>query len=180
MQEANPYAPPTVPFVPQPVAAMYRREGNLLVIRDGAVLPNRCILTNQPINERDWTKKRSLTWTPAWVWIFILFGLIIALILALCLQKKAQLTYNICRAKRNRQLRFGAFSLLATFGGIGLMISALSFEQWGNALVISGIVLLIGGLVMAAISSVALTVKRYKDGEFWIKGCSPEFLASLD
>src|SRR6185503_18903158 len=67
MPGMDPYAPPSAmnPFWPDP--RWFRRDGKFLVIRTGAILPGRCIKTNQVIGERDGLIGKQFVWTPKWV-----------------------------------------------------------------------------------------------------------------
>lgn len=181
-QIQNPYSAPATTDAPPvvPTDALYYREGDFLMIRDGAVLPARCIKTNLPAEPKDWTKQVQLTWTPPWIYIFLPFAVLPVLIIAAIISKRAKLTYTLCREERSRVMKRKTFATLGIFAGIGT-IFACFFAVNGNTsaiLAIIGVVLMIGSLVVIAVTN-AITVRKHRDGWFTIKGCRPEFLNSL-
>jgi len=152
------------------------------VTSDGAVLPARCIKTNQPVGAVDWTRTKKVYWTPPWVWFLVLVSPLIAVIVSAILQKKATLTYSLSRPVRAGYMKKTTFSLSVFLLGLGLMIYSFGNDSssWQMAGVICGIAMLFLGLILAVVLSKAISVKKYQDGWFSIKGCSPEFLASLE
>jgi hypothetical protein len=70
-QPFNPYAPPVDAAVahaaPGGFGQAFWRQGDDLVVRKGAVLPDRCIATGVPTHGNAVTKQ--LTWIPPWVGI---------------------------------------------------------------------------------------------------------------
>lgn len=186
MSEENPYAPSQVTLdeslSPPLPARGFHRNGDLLVISDGAVLPARCIKTNQPISSADWTRAKKVYWTPPWVWFLVLASPLIAVIVSAILQKKATLTYSLSRSVRVGYLKKTTFSLSVFVLGLVLMIYSFGNESssWQMAGIIGGISMLFLGLILAVVLSRAISVKKYQDGWFSIKGCSPEFLASIE
>lgn len=186
--EANPYAAPTAE-APAPVAVMagndlVRRDGKLLVVWDGAVLPARCVRTNAPIGPEDWTKTKKMVFTPPWVWALVLVSPLIALIVAAIIQKRFTLTYHLCKAERarfrNRMVGgwLGFFLGLAGIGGACVGFSSTN-ASWPGYLLATTIVVMFGGLVFVALANVLKPVK-FRDGWFVLKGCSPEFLDSIE
>ena len=88
MSDINPYAAPadvaTVAGVDCGVT--FFRDGRFLVVRDGAELPETCVVTNEPADRGSWRKRVRITWTPSWVYVLILVNLIVLLIVALILE----------------------------------------------------------------------------------------------
>lgn len=185
MADENPYIPSTAalesPSVPRAHHAIHR-DGDLLVIRDGAVLPARCLKTNRPIGASDYTATKKVYWTPGWVWALLLLSPLIALIVAAILQKKATLTYSLSRELRSRYMKRTAISLGLFFVGLGLLFVTfyVGKESLFGVGIGGGILLMITGLVLAVTLSKVISVKRFNDGWFYLKGCSPEFLDSLN
>jgi hypothetical protein len=183
MSEVNPYAPPVSLAPPSlPPSVLFRREGNHVVIRDGAHLPARCVRTNQPVEPNGWTRRKRMTWMPSWVWLLLLVHLIVLIIVGLCVQKKAWLTYSMTKGVRKGYIWRVGVSLIALIGGMALGMAGLvnMRASWGWPAVAVGGVMFLGGAIVAACFHSPLRVTRHRDGEFWIKGCSPEFLDSLD
>lgn len=178
---SNPYAPPAEASVPPtlPSDVFFFCDGDFLVIRDGAELPNVCLRTNEPAGEGSWRKKRTMTWNPPWVFVLILVNILVLIIVALVTQKKAKMTYSLSAAARaaivkKRGIAF--FLLLATIG-----LFYVGFTQMGDLVwvgMFGGIISLIASLVFFAIAD-PIKVVKFHDGWFRIKGCSKEFLATL-
>ena len=182
---ANPYKTPEVANVTvldrsSPDTPFYFRDGELLVVRDGAELPPRCVHTNQEVDAKGWRKLRPLAWTPPWVFVFIFFGLLPFLLLSIVLQKKAKITYSLSKDARGRLAKKRLVALGVMLAGIGVAFIGGSLLNGDAAVmpIFAGIVIALGGLIGSLMFN-PVTVKKYKDGWFSLKGCSPEFLDSL-
>lgn len=178
MTQFVPPLPQPPPFLPN-VALLYRREGQFLVVRDGAMLPPRCVVTNEAINEQDWTKRRVLTWTPGWVYVGLLGGLLPLLILILCTQKKTNLTYSLSREVRNKIHARMAIAWSIFLVGLAAALSAAVFDAYAAMLILSGIVVILVGLVCVILFQSQVKIARQFNGEYWIKGCGLAFLDSI-
>jgi hypothetical protein len=180
--DINPYAPPAEASLPPSLPTsdvFFFRDGDFLVVRDGAVLPPVCLRTNEPAGEDSWRKKVTLTWSPPWVFLLILINILVMLVVMLAIQKKARITYSLCTAARaaivrNRSIGFFLF----------LMALVLFYEAftWTNELAAAagliGVISLIVSLVYFVIADPVKVVK-VNNGWFRIKGCSKGFLATL-
>ncbi|MCA8978965.1 MAG: hypothetical protein H6831_04745 [Planctomycetes bacterium] len=99
----------------------YWAEGDTLVVKRGARLPDRCLLCNEQAARRI---KRTLSWSPPWLMLlFVLmvalvkFGLLLFLLVAVCFTKRMRLELPLCKdhAKRYRTgvwLRRSGYALL--------------------------------------------------------------------
>lgn len=183
--ETNPYKAPGVENVAavNPSGAdapFYFRDGKLLVIRDGAELPKRCVHTNQEVDEKGWRKRKPLAWTPPWVFVFIFFGLLPFLLLSVLLQKRAKVTYSLSKDARGRLAKKRLIALGVMLAGIGVAVGGGSLLD-GDAAVLpifGGVVIALGGLIGSLMFN-PVAVRKYKDGWFSLKGCSPGFLDSI-
>jgi hypothetical protein len=179
--ENNPYAPPVQASQPlsPPGDVFFFREGDFLVVRDGAVLPTVCLRTNEPAGEGSWRMKVGIAWTPPWVFLLILLNILVLLIVALVTQKKAKITYSLSAAVRGSIVRkrgIGFFLLLAAVTLFYFGITS-SYESTG-AYFQGGVAALIVALVFFVIAN-PLKVVKHREGWFGIKGCSKEFLETL-
>jgi hypothetical protein len=199
MQDSNPYAPPAAMDPSWPDPRWFRRDGKFVVVRTGAILPGRCIRTNQVLGESDGLIERQLVWTPKWaqcmpaalilmvtlplfvnsttgmltISVIGVLGIVVAGLLSIANQKRVNVRYGLgWRKRRWRLLAQGVIAALCVGGWILCEILKT------NTLVT--IPLLIGGGTLLGVLYHPLRVARYRDGEFWLKGCSPEFLDSLD
>jgi len=186
--DTNPYAPPAENSLPPSLPGssatlssdvLFFRDGDFLVVRDGAELPAVCVRTNQRAGEGSWRKKVTIAWSSPWVFALILINILVVIIVMLVTQKKAKIIYSLsaeARAAIVNKRSIGFFLLVAT---VGLFVVA---GMWANDLagfaILGGVVSLIASLVFFIIAN-PIKVAKYHDGWFRIKGCSKEFLASL-
>lgn len=179
---ANPYQAPAdlAGALAHGSSRLFYREGDFLVIRDGAELPNRCIHTNEEVPPSGWRKKKQVAWTPQWVFITILLSPLVLILLGVLLQKKAKITYSMSPAARGRLIRkrliwLGISALgvaIAVIGGNFLSSDASLIAVFGGILL--GFIGIVGSLVQNA-----LAVRGHRDGRFTLKGCCREYLDSL-
>lgn len=149
-----------------------RVDGKLLVVRSGVILPRYCVKTNEPITELDMTRK-TLTWcSPLVAFLFLL-----ALIVYFVVRKKCVITYGISPEikQKYRKRLFVKASVAVSL--LLVLIFAISFDLFPLFLVVFSPFLI--SLLVLVFGNSPLTVSMHKDGYFWIKGCSKEFLASL-
>ena len=199
MPETNPYAPPATSDALFPRPRWFRREGKFVVVRTGAVLPARCVKTNEAVERYNEVKPRQLMWVPSWarlspslgivapmlaIWMtsdwastaFLVVAvpsILIAGLLPVAFQKRMNVTYALQRRERRWRL---AVQSVAVVGGVGGWLLGKVYDTDSFA----GFFALIGGGFLASVFHHPLRAARYRDGEFWIKGCSPEFLDSLE
>jgi hypothetical protein len=176
----NPYQTPAAPVAMfpayaagSPTSALWV-DGKHLVVPSGAILPPLCVKSGQPVNEGNSSRKRYI-WYPSWL-LLLLFvgGLPLVLILYLVTRKECLLTFALhpdVRKRYRNRLIVKALVAMALFG-------AMVFFAQSDAFVVLIALFLISLLVLAADNS-PLRVAKHRDGMFWIRGCSKEFLASI-
>jgi hypothetical protein len=178
-QAVLPYATPTVHH-----AAGAWRGGAQLIITKNIQLPDRCVKCNAPGDGRMWNK--MLYWHNPALYILIVFpGLLIYAIVAVCVRQKAQVGAFLCpvhRAKRKRTLLIVwllvALGLAAFIGGI-MLVGERETEGVGLAALCSGIVLMIGSGIFAAVATPLLSPAKMDGNYAWLKGAGSEFLATF-
>ena len=169
-------------------------------------MPKRCIQTNEPIGQDDWIKEKKLQWSPKWAglctslpylslillqkWLphtfkdllslgmaVMMFG---SVAVAVVLRKTCFVTYSlkssVHRKKRRARL---ILALLMGLAGAAVLLCAFMDHYFWVPIVIAGAVS-IAAVILGRASVQLLQVIRHRDGEFWLKGCSSEFLDSLD
>lgn len=185
--ELNPYAPPAQwgpNTLPNERGRGIRREGDLLLAVDGAILPSRCIRTNEPTDSGGLTKTRKLTWYPRWIWVFTLVGLIpVSVILASLLQKNFSVTYSLSRRERARfesRLALGWLLFTGAFVQMTVAVALAGTDSgiWAGIVLSSGILMMIAGGVFI-FRAAPLRAVSCANGSFGLKGCSEEFLDSV-
>jgi hypothetical protein len=180
----NPYAAPQA-FSP-PFKAGYAeaaglwRQDKLLVMHKNAPLPPRCVKSNVPTTR---TLKRNLTWHHPAVYIALLFNLLVYVILAVILSKRATIHIGLSDewfAKRRRAILIGWGSVL---GSIGMFIAGVSQldrnDALGGSLVFGSFILFLAGAIYGLIAARMVSPTRITDEYVWLKGVNRDFLATL-
>jgi hypothetical protein len=154
------------------------RDGKQLVMRKTAELPYRCVKTNQPADA--WLR-RKLHWHHPLVYLALLANLIIYAILALCLQKKADIRVGLCAAALGRRRWAIAIGWLSALSGVGLCIAGCAGAGGHNdemmaAFVIAGMIVGIAGAITGMMLASVVTAAKINDDFVWLKGVCPAFL----
>ena len=188
MNEFNPYASPvadaeviTNPFSTsnEPGGGVWRR-GKILIMHKNARLPDFCVKTNAPADQR---VKRNLTWLhPAWA-LLILIALLVYLIVALILTKKAKVEFPVSNdwmKKRNFRLMISIITFLV--GGlifVGAIFTTVN-EGYAEGLIailyLTGTVIGLGGVIAAASFSAILRPTKITETHVYLKGSHPDYL----
>lgn len=185
----NPYAPPPIVAekVPIPTASTdvegLWRDGNTLVVYKGATLPPRCVQTNQPTASY---LERKLTWAPSWVYWLLLVNVILCVIVALILQKKAVLRIGLTEEQLARRSRLIMISwsiafvgVISFFTGIAALASEGSFQPLGPWLVGAGGLATFFGIINGNFGARVVYATKIDDHFIWLNGVCPEYLAEL-
>jgi hypothetical protein len=72
----NPYQPPGSAMELPPLIGDFFRDGKFLVFRDRAELPLRCLINGEVVPTDAWRKRKQISWSPPWVFIGLLGGLL--------------------------------------------------------------------------------------------------------
>lgn len=170
----NPYAPPRAD-VDQETAFDCWREGKHLVMRPGSALPHRCVKCNQPAIEP--IRARKVYWHhPAWYVLFFV-SILIYIVVALIVRKKAELAPGLCARHQRRRRIFLAIGWVGFLLGLGLVFIGLD-ERTG--------MLIWGGFLLLAVTAIAGIVgarivfpTRISPAQIRLRGCGKDFLDSL-
>jgi hypothetical protein len=182
-QQANPYAAPAyqaeyaqapVQQIPPKPQGLWQ-EGKVLIAANGTPFPDRCVKCNAPAN--GYRLKRKFSWHHPAIALTIFVAVLVYLILAMVLSKKAVFQLPLCPKHRSmRTWMLITFSLL-TIGSIGMIISAIPLENGWVAL--AGLIFFIGFLITTQYVAQVLTPKKIDDHYAWLKRCSADFLREL-
>lgn len=188
--EFNPYAAPAVDpeFMPPPYVKGEGawREGKLLVMSEGAGLPDRCIKCNAPA--AGYRLKRTLVWHPPGWYLLILLHVLLYVIVALIVRKKVKVMLPLCEDHRRRRVTAIAVGWLLGLGGpIGGTALAATASSWpgpgsdpvGMAGVFGGLGLMLVGIIYGMTAGRAVVTKRIENKFAWMSKVCPEFLATL-
>lgn len=151
------------------------REDELVLTSDGACMPGRCVKCNVATEEK---VKRKLFWHHPAYYLLIGAGLLVYVIVALMVRKKATIEVGFCqlhRRRRTQDIYLGWAGLLA---GIAMMIGGFLNEI--PMLGIAGVIFTVSSTVYLIIRGNIVTPKRIDvEGRVWLTGVSREYLESL-
>lgn len=182
----NPYAAPQEDFQPRlpgnPTFAGLWRQGNVLVMHKLAPLPEICLKSNQPATRR---LTRKLQWHHPLIGLTILAGVLVYLILAMILMKRATIHIALTEewfAIRRRRILF-AWGLALT--GVLLLIAGVAFIDQTNSplpliVIFAAIALFVTSLIYGQYATALVSPKRMTDDYIWLKGVHPDFLDRLE
>ena len=154
------------------------QSGDLLVIRRGAEVPDRCIKTNQPAHGKRF--KATLYWHHPAI-NFLLISPMLYVILAIAANKKAIVYLGVTEEvlkKRKRAILSGWGTGIA---GIVLFFSSFSVESESvmGVLISLSLILMLGGLIVGITKGYLIKATRIEYEYVWIRGVSKEYLAFL-
>ncbi|HEY4300009.1 MAG TPA: DUF4339 domain-containing protein [Candidatus Didemnitutus sp.] len=165
--------------VPLPVGAGLvnaRADGKRIVVPvANPRLPTRCVKTNQAATFPQ-TKTRTLYWYPPLIALTFLLSFLIFLVLYLVLRKPLKIEIPLTKAGKWQIVRNGFITLGIIVSGIAFMFLA---NLWGAWPIFAGLAIIVGGFVFGVLKGGVLRITKMKNGEAWLAGASPEFLASL-
>jgi hypothetical protein len=183
--EVNPYAPPKLAGDYRPVSQKPAswdglwRQGKLLVMHQRAPLPDVCVKSNQPCHRR---LKRSLAWHPWPIYLLIFLHLLIYLVVALIVQKKATIHIGLSDewfARRRIRIVIAwsvVFLSLVLFIGSIAMVDQYPAAGFG---ILAGVLLFFVAAIWGLFAARLVSAKRITDEFVWLKGVHPDFLARL-
>ena len=162
-------------------SAIFQSNG-LLIMHKQAVLPNRCIKSNEPTEER---LKRSLYWHHPAFYLLILFNLIVYAIVALIIRKSAVIQIPLSSPFKKRRIRNMIIAWLSVLAGIVCLVLGLALTDLRTQsipavfLIIMFPVLLLFGAMFGLIGCRVISVKKIDEHFVWMRGASPKFRESF-
>lgn len=163
----------------EPTSEHIWRSGDLLVMRRGAQLPDRCIKTNQPANGKRF--KATLYWHHPLLYLLILINLLVYVIVAIAVRKKAVVYVGVTERTLQKRRRAISWGWGIGIAGIILFFSALSLpsESATVLLAVLGLFLMLGGLGGGIAKATLVDADRIEDEYIWLRGVTNEYLALL-
>lgn len=153
-------------------------DRELLVVPSGCRLPQRCIKTNRPVEERDMIRAGVYWFSPWYMLVFLLSGPLF-LFAYMFARRKCVITYGLDPAIRKKMWRRTAMKWLAAIVFLGAAIVVWDTTQFQGAIAVACLVLFALAAAMILLGNSPLRVSRYREGVFWLEGCPPEYLSSL-
>lgn len=157
----------------------FQRDGKLLVVRKGAIFPDRCVRCNAPAE--GYRLRRNLFYHNRLIYLILLFNLIVYVIVALIVRKTAQFEIPLCpvhRAKRRNTILI-AWGIVLASVPIGIALGqVLPNENVALAFLI-GFLLFLGGAIYGAAAAPPVVPARIDDYHAWLKRVCPEWMEGL-
>lgn len=184
MSEFNPYRAPDAPLPTGKVLGEQGlwREGKLLLAAKGTEFPDRCIKCNAPAE--GYRLKRTLYWHPGWYYLTLLINLIVYAIVAMIVRKTAKLAVPLCPRHRSARTRDILIAWVGSLAAIGLIVALIGYREslpqsMTGPTILVAVVLVLVSIIYGATRARIIVPKRINDYMAWVKGASPEFLATL-
>ena len=165
-----PYASPII----LPTSADVWGDGKVIVARNGAVFPPRCVKCNGDVDRPG--KRRTYFWHHPGLYALILAGILVYAIVALIIRKKGSVVVCLCPKHRQQRLIGILAGWIGCVGGIATVIAgAANNSPW---IAIAGVAIFIAGVV-AAFNARLLYPKTIDDHFLWLAGGGSAFVRSL-
>ena len=178
----NPYAPPLDPFASGGGQGIFR-QGKYLVIHKGAELPDRCVKSNEPTDQR---LRRKLSWHHPAVYVALLANILLYVVLALLIRKTGDIRIGLAERFIRRRRRNMLIAWMLVLGGIVAFVVGLANAGGPQVswLLVFGVVLgplaVISGGLLGLFGCRVVYPKRITDEHIWLGGVCPEFLAEYE
>lgn len=188
MDEANPYAAPgdfeTRIAADNPELAGLWRDRRDLVLHLESRLPSLCVKTGLPTSEIG--IQRVFRWHSPWLALALLVNVLLYIILAVALSKRATVVVPLAPAARANRRFWIICSWIIGLTGVAIVCVAVYFlmdvqDAAGMSItsLFAGLVLLIGGLFVGQNSSRILRPTKITRTHIWLRGVHESILSQL-
>jgi len=160
--------------LPPAIGGIWRDKSTLVMTKD-ASLPDRCVKCNAPANGV--RLKRKLAWHSPVLYLVIFFALLIYVILAAILSKRATVYIGLCNQhfQRRRKQKVIGWLLLA----IGVVVPILAIAYDYPILGLLGFAVFLFAVVWLVVVSRVVVVKKIDDQLVWLNGINSNYLAQF-
>jgi len=180
MDKANPYAPSRASLAgaattPAQGSGGAWRDGAVLVLSPDASLPHRCVKCNEPAEQP--TRSRKVYWHSPWIYLLILINVLIYVLVAIILRKKAVIAPGLCATHKTRRRTGMAIAWALLLVGVGVLFMAVRDGNPGAGF--GGLLVILVATVVSASVTRILRAKRIDTQYVRLKGCGTAFLDSM-
>lgn len=162
------------------------RDGKTLVVRREAKLLDRCLKCAAPTHGYQDRFSRTVSWhRPIW-FILVFFSWPLYLLAYFIVRQRTRLTVALCPLHRRKRARAITVAWLCMIMGVGSMIVGGASSEPGTVskplagiTFLTGLVLILAGVVIGAVGSQVLVPKRIDKHFVWLSRVSPDYLATL-
>ncbi len=174
----NPYAPPKAQITAHAPLGTGRcwREGNLVVMEIGSLMPCRCVKCNEPAVTP--VRGRRVTWHSPWWYLLILLNILIYVLVALIVQKKAMIAPGLCALHKKRRSKMIAIAWLVFFAGT--FLGTWGAITYGQVVGFTGLGLVLVSFSVGTAGSKTLVPSLIDAQLVKLKGAGQPFLDSLE
>jgi len=160
--------------LPPAIGGIWRDKSTLVMTKD-ASLPDRCVKCNAPANGV--RLKRMLAWHSPLLYLVIFFAVLIYVILAAILSKRATVYIGLCNQhfQRRRKQKVIGWLLLAI--GVVMPILAIAYDY--PLLGLLGFAVFLFAVIWLVVVSRVVVVKRIDDQLVWLNGINSNYLAQF-
>ena len=170
----NPFAPPSAPLGISDSEGSYWRDGQVLVTRRDADLPDFCVKCGEPAVEM---KRRAYYWHHPALYLLAFCALLIYLIVAIIARRKATVTVGLCQQHRRRRLTGVAVGWGSAVAGVVIAIAGGAYDSCG--VMVAGLLVFLVGIITGMFMARVLYAERIDKDFARLKGCGEAFLAML-
>ncbi len=160
--------------LPPAIGGIWRDKSTLVMTKD-ASLPDRCVKCNAPANGV--RLKRMLAWHSPVLYLVIFFAVLIYVILAAILSKRATVYIGLCNQhfQRRRKQKVIGWLLLA----IGVVVPILAIAYDYPVLGLLGFAVFLFAVIWLVVVSRVVVVKKIDDQLVWLNGINSNYLAQF-
>jgi len=149
------------------------RDGKVFIMHKNARMPDFCFKCGSPAN--GFAIRKNLAWHHPAIGLLVLAGLLIYLIVAAIVRKRATVEISICEEHRKTRRSAIIISWALFAMGVGFFILAAAQESGGSFGF--GVILMFAAAIHALIRARLVVIKKIDDNYVWLKGAHESFLA---
>jgi hypothetical protein len=153
------------------------RQGKILVVPSGSHLPELCVKCGAPASGKPLTK--TFSWHSAGYYFLIFIGLIVYVIVALVVQKKARIDVPFCEAHRSWRTRMNIAGAVLLIGTVPASFLLASLDLSGGMVALIAVGMAFSGLVVLAIVGSSFSPVYIDETCAKFKGAGEQFLSAL-
>ena len=161
--------------LPPPPPGGVWRDNSTLVMTKEAPLPDRCVKCNAPAHGV--RLRRSLSWHHPVLYLLIFVGVLIYVILAAVLSKRATIYVGLCAEHFQRRRKKIAVGWILLAGGLISAIAAFANNYPMVGLV--GLAVFLFALIWLIVIARVATPKKIDDRLVWLRGVNSAYLSQL-
>ena len=159
---------------PPTIGGIWRDKSTLVMTKD-ASLPDRCVKCNAPANGV--RLKRMLAWHSPVLYLVIFFAVLIYVILAAILSKRATVYIGLCNQHFQRRRKQKVIGWLLLTLGIVVPILAIAYDY--PMLGLFGFAVFLFAVIWLVVVSRVVVVKKIDDQLVWLNGINSDYLAQF-